>query len=473
MKKFNLFALAFAGVLASCSSNDIAMDEKINQEVIDEVETPTPILLNAGGVINAETSTRGAITPSNWVGTKVGVFLIPRAGLTIGDNLPVPQDWTDPGVYGAEEYQFTWGNKTILKNMEATVQEDGSLQFTSLQFYPQSSDRVKYTFVGVHPTNNVVQMKNSVASSLASTYPNRMEISYDIKGYNDIMCGMAQEIYDSAYSAAFAKASNVTKDGVATGKTGDQLRPKIKFKHLLTQLNFMFKNADNNNASEEVYIDSIVVKDQYSGMTIRIDMVPNTDYETANQDTLDYTWFHTGTRDKAISVRDTTVNDSLLLENVITVTEAEQLWADAHPDNTSNDAQTAGGKELRKQMMKPYAVPLKDEAFKKIGGSLMLLSQNVTAEELKAFEFEVYTRTYDNTTTEKTIGPNIVKQAFKGDGNVIKARGIAKAPGGDSAIFEPGKAYNIKIRLGSNTELKVDAELTDWTNGGDVEVDAE
>lgn len=471
MKKFNLFALAFAGVLASCSSNDIAMDEKINQEVIDEVEIPTPILLNAGGVINAETSTRGAITPSNWVGTKVGVFLIPRAGLTMGDNLPVPDGWTDPAVYNATDFQYTWGNKTILKNMEATVQDDGSLKFTSNQFYPQSSDRVKYSFVGVHPTNNVVQMKNSLASSLATTYPDRMEISYNIKGYNDIMCGTAQEIYDSAYSAAFAKASNVTKNGVATGKTGDQLRPKIKFKHLLTQLNFMFKNADNNNSSEEVYIDSIVVKDQYNGMTIRIDMATN--YEIENQDTLKYTWFHTGTRDNAISVRDTTVNDSLLMENVITVTEAEQLWADAHPDNVDPDAQTAGGKELRKQMMKPYAVPLKDEPFKKIGGSLMLLSQNVTAEDLKAFEFEVYTRTYDNTTAEKTIAPNVVKQAFKGDGNVIKARGIAKAPGGDLAFFEPEKAYNIKIRLGSNTELKVDAELTDWTNGGDVEVDAE
>jgi hypothetical protein len=410
-------------------------------------------------------------------------------------NLPSPDGYGPGESYDTGPYASlqTWGTKTMILNEEATVQSDGSLLFTSTQFYPPTSEAAKYSFVGIHPRSDaVIQKKSTVATGLNNTYPNRLDIYYNIKGYNDIMIGMAQEDYDSAYSAVFQKTADVTKDGVATGKSGDELRPKIKFRHILTQLNFRFKNASTNASTEPVYIDSIVVINQYKKLVIHVDLEPVLDgdgNEILNKDTLSY-WWDRGegdgsTAEYPISVRDENHHDSLLLENVITVPEVQAMYEAANPTVTDAEVVAAGTKALRKELMAEYAVPLRNESFKKIGGSLMLLSQNdgpaphsmtatISGQVLKTFELYVYTRTYDQTIGYASAGLNAYKQNFKGDGQHTHARALVKAPNHDSGgFFEPGKAYNINVSLGSNTEIKVDAELTEWVNGGDVEAEAE
>ena len=204
MKKNNLFVFGIIAMMASCSNGEMG-DQKGQDSSIIDIPFDGRIALSASPEISV-TETRAAVT--GWTDTPIRVW-----GL---NNTGTGWDTDDSCLFPGPNH---YANGVVDSN--GNVVFDGS----EVYFYPLNSD-VDFSFYSCSPQPQSTITQNAVLAT------------YDITGAQDIRWG------EAIAADAEAEKGEVIVDGIKyNGYNARYFRkggktPVLKFKHLLTQLQF-------------------------------------------------------------------------------------------------------------------------------------------------------------------------------------------------------------------------------------------
>ena len=260
MKKYFIFAaIAAAGLLTSCSSDDNIASEVTPNPV--EGEDLTPIQIGVGQSTSVDV-TRGTGTVGGlagdakniWAGEHVNVFMFVKGtfklagmydkdgvaidgGVALYDNTEMRTPQSDENATGgvgtgtdygvAQEYETDSDDKTYVKH----------------KYYPAQG---KFDFWGYHADD---------AATTVTTNDDGVQVGFTIDGTQDLMTAVAWPVEGTtnwipsartgATETAFPKTSN---DFYSAKAARAGLQPELQFKHLLTRLEFQVK-AGNRRAA--------------------------------------------------------------------------------------------------------------------------------------------------------------------------------------------------------------------------------
>ena len=239
MKKYLFIALAAAGMLSSCSSDDT---------VANNSEDLVPIKIGMGNIATNVTrgtgtvGASGATVTNQWNGELVNIYMFDQGTLNLAQNLGT-------AIYDNEEFQTPAG-------------EDGSTTFATatsgaVKFYPASGN---FDFFG-YRTDGA-----ETAAPALNTAGDAYVAPITIDGSQDVMGAQCDKTAAAAALDAAAGTTGTTKFFSAyAARKGVQ--PELIFKHLLSRLTFEVK-AGNSNASAAgfaVEITDIRVKSNATG----------------------------------------------------------------------------------------------------------------------------------------------------------------------------------------------------------------
>ena len=241
MKKFLFIALAAAGMLTSCSS-----DDAISTNGIDANNPEGPVAIQIG-MGNATAITRGfgtvgdtAQATNKWRNQKVNIFMFKKdtLGLAMNGNNPLFDNefFNTPTGYD--------GTDTIAIPTDSVI-----------RFYPANGN---FDFWGYYLDD--AANTSAVAGKPDYTIANdTLKIAFTIDGSQDIMggkAGIAVDTTGTGINDDFFSAKAVRKAGV---------QPHIPFNHLLTRLTFAVKPGNDITAADSIIIDDVKVISKNTG----------------------------------------------------------------------------------------------------------------------------------------------------------------------------------------------------------------
>ncbi len=279
MKKYFIFAaIAAAGLLTSCSSDDNIASEVTPNPV--EGEDLTPIQIGVGQSTSVDV-TRGTGTVGGlvgdakniWAGEHVNVFMFVKGtfklagmydkdgvaidgGVALYDNTEMRTPKSDEGAGGngtdygvAQEYETDSDDKTYVKH----------------KYYPAQG---KFDFWGYHA--------DDAATSVTSN-DNGVTVGFTIDGTQDLMTAVAWPVEGGtnwipsartgATETSFPKTSN---DFYSAKAARAGLQPELQFKHLLTRLEFQVKAGNRRAAGLDPSTSTTdLVGSIYNGVFVR------------------------------------------------------------------------------------------------------------------------------------------------------------------------------------------------------------
>ena len=237
MKKYLFIALAAAGMLSSCSSDDTVANESINPDLV-------PIKVGMGNIATAVTRGTGTVGANgNWNGEQVQVYMFEQGTVNLaqgdgGDIFNNAAFTTPTGTTGAGEW--------------AT--------YTGTKYYPASGN---FDFWG-YRAEDAVDPANIAIDPAAGT----VTLPFVIDGSQDLMGAKAALTtgQEDLLTENGAKMANATRFYSAfAARKGVQ--PNMIFKHLLSRFTFEVKagNADAADATNPVEITGIRVISKATG----------------------------------------------------------------------------------------------------------------------------------------------------------------------------------------------------------------
>lgn len=241
MKKYLFIALAAAGMLTSCSSDDAILSNGIDE---NNPEGPVAIQI---GMANATAITRGMGTvggindaANKWSGQKVNIFMFEKDTLALAMN-------NGKAIFDNEFFNTPTGysgTDTIAIPSDSVV-----------RFYPATGN---FDFWGYYLDDaaNAVNGKKQPVYSIAN---DTLTIPFTIDGSQDIMggkAGIAVDTVGKGVNDDFFSAKAVRKANV---------QPNIKFNHLLTRLTFEVKPGSDIKTTDSIIIDDVKVKSKNTG----------------------------------------------------------------------------------------------------------------------------------------------------------------------------------------------------------------
>ena len=242
MKKYLFIALAAAGMLSSCSSDDTVANERTNGEEL------VPIKIGMGNVVTNVTrgtgsvGAAGATTTNKWNGELVQIYMFDQGTLDLAQN-------GGAAIYDDEEFQTPAG-------------EDGSVTYATAtsgetKFYPASGN---FDFFGYRTDGAETAAPALNAAGDAYTVP------VAITGSEDVMAAQCDKAAAAAALDAAAGTTGTTKFFSAYSARKD-VNPELNFKHMLSRLTFQVKagNADAADATYPVQITAIRVYSKTTG----------------------------------------------------------------------------------------------------------------------------------------------------------------------------------------------------------------
>lgn len=241
MKKFLFIALAAAGMLTSCSS-----DDAISTNGIDANNPDGPVAIQIG-MGNATAITRGFGTVGDtaqatnvWNGQQVNIFMFKK------DTLDLAMNGANP-LFDNEIFNTPAGFDGT--NDYAVPADD------VIRFYPANGN---FDFWGYYLDD--AANTSAVAGKPDYTIANdTLKIAFTIDGSQDIMggkAGIAVDTTGTGINDDFFSAKAVRKAGV---------QPHIPFNHLLTRLTFAVKPGNDITAADSIIIDDVKVISKNTG----------------------------------------------------------------------------------------------------------------------------------------------------------------------------------------------------------------
>ena len=257
MKKIMFFAIAAAGLLASCTSDDnFDANASLSQE--SAADGRMPIEIGLGKV--ASVSTRGTGTVGDtgiannvWKNQKVNILMFKKGTLDLALIDSIKNRYP---IYNCTEFstQYVPGSN---KNRAIDMLD-------SIKYYPAKGqfDFWGYRLDGADagfeaPTYNV--------DATGCSYPgDTLKIDFKIDGSQDIMVAKAtpseEDKTDHPDAANRAYSAYSARNGV---------QPELIFQHLLTRLNFVIVAGDLAATGDKgIFVDKITVKSKTTGKLI-------------------------------------------------------------------------------------------------------------------------------------------------------------------------------------------------------------
>lgn len=426
MKKIMFFAIAAAGLLASCTSDDnFDANASLSQE--SAADGRMPIEIGLGKV--ASVSTRGTGTVGDTTGTannvwqnqKVNVLMFKKGTLNLAliDSLVNPYP-----IYNRTEFrtQYVAGSNS-----------NRALDLTdSIKYYPTKGqfDFWGYRLDGADA--NLAAPDYNVDASGNCSYPgDELKLDFKIDGSQDIMVAKATPSEDDLANRTAAANRAYSAYSARNG-----VQPELIFKHLLSRLNFVIVAGDSSaTGAYGIYVDSIIVKSKTTGKLVAAytTNVTKTDAELIEwDDNADKEKLHLKRRPM---FGDPTFDSNIPAEN--------QNLVDLDPVQPTG----TGG---------PYTDDFVADSVK-IGEALLVAPDS---------EYEIEIKMHQ-TVVIKDDGVNPAETDVKkfSTSDVLKL-----ANGGD---FQMGHTYKVAITLYGLSDIKITTTLTGWQEGEIISIKPE
>ena len=427
MKKFLFTTALAAGFLCSCSSDDAPV--AASQQPSAAQEGLVPVELSVGSPVSVSKKGKGAIGTTdgslNWNGETLYLFMMQRSDAANGlDWTPTTWSFT-PTVAslpenhgGAEQTMTNFNNTPVIAPTEAA---SGLLSWGTTdntpKYYPSNSvayhDFFAYyiddaTTTGVTDAQIEIQAADEGAGTPAVMQKVK-KVDFEIDGSQDLMSGWAS---GTGFNQKTAREGTV---------------PSITMKHLLTR--FKFNVVAGKGSSDGLSITRIAIKSKATGnMIVAYDLG---DEKVAPQELIEFSGV-----EKELALAGLDKNNAIELATF---------------NNESGSINYA---------------PVDNSLMVQPG----LTEYEMLIDVLQEYKTqEPIVITPDPEAPENTI-------TGKYEGQVTKTYTIKMADvlSGESTLGEGAKAaagtsYNVNIQVFGLNEIKVEASLTPWVDGGDVD----
>ncbi|WP_448779324.1 fimbrillin family protein [Bacteroides congonensis] len=422
MKRFFLYAMMAAGVLASCSQseNDGALPggNPANPE-----SDAMPIMISAvAPLASVSASTRSTGTVGGvgdgqnvWSGQELHIFAFQKdadTGITYGDKIMNDKETFYDKVGIAKE------NNSVAVEWKAG----------GILYFPRSG---AYDFFGYYADDALTSTNYTAENN--SLYGN-----FEIDGSQDLMIAKAKLLG----TESLEEADKNKAYSAYTARKGVQ--PSMTFEHQLTRLVFNVKGmgkAENNDKPENVYVKEISVLSKATGKLV-FAYVENPGAETAKGAIFDASpAVDLFLQEKNAEGKMQPLDNGIVIDEAnLPVTQAEFEQAGGkignYPASALNaDATRVGEALLVEPNVEEYIIKVKVVQYYHKDGSL------ITDEKDRKYTYTL---------------PLNIKQ-------VTPPAGVQKTD-----KFLASSSYNITIQVYAATDISLTAVLGEWKDGGDI-----
>ena len=427
MKKlFLMGAVASLGLLASCSSDDDLSTGGNGKDGLQQIKIGMGVQAN---VATRGTGTVGAVGAENntWAKQTVNVYMLNKG------TLDLAKFGEDP-IYENTVLTTPADNAS---GIASELDENGVAQY---KYYPTTNTAFDFWGYRLDDANDATgtadqegtDSKVAVTSGQFVPYTSgdSLLIGFKIDGTQDIMAGKAvpteEEITkcggeNNIYSAFAARR---------------EVRPNIKFEHLLSRLNFQVldgKKTETTDPDKAVKVTGITVKSKATGKlviaykgaaafeNVSDQLIVDKDADTEKDAALL----------KELKVMQRDASSTSLTDNLVDLQPVTPKW------NNGMALATQVGEALLAIPANEYEITINLKQKVQVKGDKLNPQEG-------DFEEKPYTYTAD---LKNTVNPE------KG--------------------FEPGYSYNVTITVYGLSEIVITTTLTPWKDGGNIEMNPE
>ena len=414
MKKFLVMAMAAAGVLTACTSND-DLGGGVDSTDLQQIKL---------GVSNATVSTRGTGTvgdledgDNTWAGEYIWVSMLDKGTLKATEFKGV--------VDGVETTDQIFYNH-LFKAPVGETSHEATSNTGKIGYYPANGQSDFWGFRVDNAVNgdataqvSPVLCDNNNAQVGNADEATRLVLDVDIDGSQDIMAGKAELSEENKEALAGSRSD----DFYSAYSARKGVQPNISFNHLLTRMTFKVKAGNKAAAGDGVADNAVTVK----GVSIKS--------------------LHKGKLVVAYTEQGKP-------ENVLT-------FSDVEGEEGGKDLalkQRVGGKNTELQSL--TEVPLTWNVDEQVGdelpiGEALLVAPGQQKYHLTLNLQQKVANNVDGTTEVRTIPFEYDVQLGKNSVETFKA----------------GNSYEILITVYGNERIEVTATLVPWKNGGKIDID--
>lgn len=421
MKKYFIYTAA-AIVAVSCAKNPVPVDTPSEGPDAPAVEGNVAVQFSSNLVVNPQTKASGFV--NEWNEQELFIYGFPKTKAAESESFTT--DYANPfidNVSAKAPEKGTQENPSLKGKINVWKVQPTTEPAKEGEYYYYEGTKT-YDFFGYYADGALTEDPTKTATGVTAPVT--------ITGGEDIMVASASVAdavaaakvavpdwdtkYLSSWNEKYAFSAYAARRGV---------HPILKFKHLLTQLKFTVTPGGNLEANK-LYIKSI-----------KLANVSNTATLTVAGETLGFSDF--GTPNQALSV----------------------VYAYGET-NTTLDSQNEG-----KGVAVPASTPT--QTPEEVGAPIMPFE----AEEFKILiQLSQVGIAEDPAPIEQTLNMTKVLVPDNG-GNKPGDGAYTPTYGKDTDKFEAGKAYTINFVLYGLEKVDVTAELTEWADGGQIEIDTD
>lgn len=412
MKKYLFFALAAAGMLSSCTSDDIVSDKNAN---LDNNEL-VPIRIGMGQKIQTTrgTGTVGGFdnaTDNKWAQQKVNVYMLEKGTMTLANDA---------------ENNIAYQNQ-MFYTPDAAPSGIATPGDNSIKYYnPQG----KFDFWGY-------RLDDAVTEGEPVEGEENITVNFKINGSQDVMVAKAVPTEDELDALENARTPAVASDrdrAYSAFAARHGLQPDLEFRHLLSRLTFQVipGSASAIDPASPVVVDGIKVVSPDKG-TLYIASTGDVAGETQRIE-----WDAESTDEMTLMQRDGTAEDNLVAFQSVDLSD---LSTYVEADNAES------GRMLGEALLVAPDVTSYDIIITLHQPSLKSLEAGAEPENIEY--------------TYETKIPAPVVMDPENPENVL------------TNTFVEGYSYNVKITLWGLTDIQVTTTLDEWKDGGEIELSPE
>lgn len=426
MKKIMFFAIAAAGLLASCTSDDnFDANASLSQE--SAADGRMPIEIGLGKV--ASVSTRGTGTVGDtigkennvWQNQSVNILMFKKGTLNLAliDSLVNPYP-----IYNRTEFRTQIGS-----NSNRALDMKDSIKYYppkgQFDFWGYRLDGADTTFKA--PTYNVDAAGN------CSYAGDTLKLDFKIDGSQDVMVAKAVPSEDD-----FTNRTAAANRAFSAYSARNGVQPELIFKHLLSRLNFVIVAGDSSaTGAYGIFVDTITVKSKTTGKLV----AAYTKKVTMTDDADLIEWDATSKEKLYLKRRPISTDPTYI--NPSTVPVANQNLVDLDPVQPTG----TGG---------PFTNDFVADSVE-IGEALLVAPDSEYEIEIKMHQTVVIKDDGVNTAV------NDVKKFSTSD--------KLKLAGGTNFLM--GHTYKVAITLYGLSDIKITTTLTGWQEGEIISIKPE
>ena len=472
MKKLFFYAAAAVGMLSACSSSDDfasydgLKDESREAIKIGVTSVAASVQTRGTGTVGGVSDGETVITPNNWDGQNVNVFMFNKGTLDLACS-----DINDPTTALYEN--------AVMTTPVGAATGEANLADNEYKYYPPAG---AFDFYG-YRVDDAADAANAALNAEGTAYT----IDFTIDGTQDVMRAETELSADDQAKIA-DNTNTVTEADIYSAKAARQkIQPNLLFNHLLSRFTFQVKGGNENSCPKEsdtednttaVKVKSIKLTSRTNG-TLTIAHLP----ENAPADGQYIAWAEDEAESEGVTGVTTDEGKFLPFLTLKSRTATKEVEVEA-AEATEEDGTTVKEGYRKDDATGKYYKTVDDansaitetatvipnmwvdgaSAAKNVGEAL-LVSPGLDKYTL---EVSVEQKVLSHEAATPTDGDYRVKtNVYTLD---ITPDMVVKDGANGVAAFEAGKSYNVIITVYGFERIEVSTTLQPWENGGDIEV---